>query len=129
MASIEQIQSWTISEILGEIQRLLPEGASFVEATKDGWHIATVQQVVLDSSEPKILWSDRGPDRRLTVLNGFGWLWLRNQKPRHPAWKPRQGPEPVRYNPAPFPNIPNFSHLDPAKIRAVYESGAKKKRR
>lgn len=127
MPSIEQIATWTVEEILGEIQRLLPEGTAFVEAAKEGWHVATVQQRGAENAEPQILWTDNGPDRRLVLLNAFGWLWLRGQKPKHPAWKPR-GTEPARRHPAgAFPTVPDPPDLDPENVRSVYENPPKRK--
>lgn len=126
MPSIEEIGTWTPEETLQEIQRLLPEGTAFVEAVKNGWHILTVQQRGGPGEEPKVLWTDNGPDRRLLLLNAFGWLWLRKQKPRHPAWKPRNGVRPARPHPVPT-NFQDPPDLDPKNIRAVYEKWPKRK--
>jgi hypothetical protein len=131
MPQIEEISSWSIQEILDEIQRLLPEGTRFVEAAKQGWYLASVQQVVPDVPnlpEPKVLWSDGGPDRRLLLLNAFGWIWLHDQKPKHPAWRPRSGGRPARRHPTgPFPKIADPPDLDPEEIRSVYEKPPKRK--
>jgi hypothetical protein len=127
MPSIEEISAWSVQDILSEIQRLLPEGFRFTEAAKEGWCIASVQQTVAESPEAKVLWSDSGPDRRLLLLNAFGWIWLRGQTPKHPAWRPRPGGQPVRRHPAPFPKVPDPPDLDPAEIRSVYEKGPKRK--
>jgi hypothetical protein len=127
MPSVENIEVWTIDETLGEIARLLPEGTVFVEAVKEGWHTAFIQRKGDGTTPPEILWQDHGPDRRILLLNAFGWLWLRGQKTKHPAWKPRTGNDPVRRHPAHFPNVPDPPDLDPEKLRAVYEKGPKRK--
>lgn len=127
MPSIEQIDAWSVEEILGEIRRLLTPGLSFVEATKEGWATGSFQQPSKEEgSEPVILWSNTNADRRIMLLNAFGWLWLRNQKPKHPAWKPRPGGQPARRHPSPlkFQDPPD---LDPEHIRAVYEKDSKGK--
>lgn len=128
MPSIEEIATWTIEEILGEIARLLPEGTVFVEAAKEGWHVATVQQKGAENTESQVLWTDNGPDRRLVLLNAFGWLWLRGQKTHHPAWKPRPGGKPARPHPfGPSPQVPDPPDLDPKHVRSVYENPPKRK--
>ena len=126
MPSIEEIESWSIDTILAEIKRLLPPGTSFVEGSRNGWIVVTVQKMDAENPDEKIMWSDNGPDRRLLLLNAFGWLWVRTQKPRHPAWKPRPGGMPTRPHPAPL-NFQGPPDLDPANIRAVYEKGPKRK--
>jgi hypothetical protein len=125
MPQIEEISSWSIQEILDEIQRLLPEGTRFVEAAKQGWCLASVQQVV-GETDPKVLWSDGGPDRRLLLLNAFGWVWLHDQKPKHPAWRPRPGGRPARRHPSPS-KVADPPDLDPDEIRSVYETPPKRK--
>ncbi len=124
MPSIEEISSWTIQEIIQEVVRLLPARQALVEARNEGWHVATIQETAADA-ETKILWTDRNADRKLVLLNAFGWLWLRNQKPHHPAWKPRDGGRPMR-RPVHSAKVADPADLDPAEIRAVYEKGPKR---
>lgn len=127
MPSIEQISTWTIPEILQEIRARLTEGCTFVEGTKEGWYIATVQQTVANA-EVKVLWSESGADRKILLLNAFGWLWLRDQQPKRPAWRPRTGEGPSRPTRGPLVNVPDPPDLDPAEIRAVYQKGPPKRK-
>src|SRR5271166_2871739 len=127
MPSLEEISTWTIQDIRTEIQKLVPEGHTFAESVKDGWHFAVLQCTAPSSNLSEVLWSDQNPDRKLLLLNAFGWLWLRGQKPKHPAWKAHRGGQPARRHPAPFPKIADPPDLDPKEIRAVYEKGPNKK--
>ena len=122
MPSIEQISTWTIQEIVQEIGRILPAGQALVEAVTDGWHVATIER----SEDATVLWTDRNADRKLVLLNAFGWLWLHNQKPKHPAWKPREGNRPARPHPTRGPRVADPADLDPDEIRSVYEKERKK---
>src|SRR5580693_8461209 len=123
--SIEEMTTWSISDIEREIRKLLPPEWTFGTAVKDGWHGAELRNGV---SEPQ--WVDWQADRRLVLLNCFGWLWMRNHKTLNPAWRVRRGEINVQdlRNRRPAQRVPRTygapvsdpEDLDPEHVHTVY---------
>jgi hypothetical protein len=125
MPTINEIASWTLEEIRIEILKILPAGWSFREGREERW----VQAAFFKTGSPETppYWSDTHMDPRLLLLNAFGWLWVRCQKPKHPVWRPRSAPSRVVARPT-IPQVPDPSDLDPQRIRQVYEEKSKKRK-
>jgi hypothetical protein len=119
MLTVEEITSWTVDQLLTELLGLLSPQEVFDERiVEGGWTTASVTRV--EGPTRTVLWSGTEPDRRLLLLNAFGWVWLRGQKTKHPVWKPR-GPEGARPAPRPHPAVPDPPDLDPEEVtRLVY---------
>ena len=124
MPSIEEIGAWSLDEIRGEIVKIIPAGWSFQEGREDRWfHVSFIKTG--EPEEPPF-WSDKHTDPRLLLLNAFGWLWTRHQKPTHPKWRPRDPTTRPAIRP-PIPQVSDPPDLDPKEIQKVY--GEKLKRR
>jgi hypothetical protein len=116
MPSVEEINSWSDGQIVAEIRKLLPPHWSFTErpGSRQEWPAATI------ASPDATVWEGTEADRRILLLNAFGWIWLRGQKTKHPIWRVR-GQEGARPAPRPPPSIPDPPDLDPEEInRMVY---------
>lgn len=119
MFSLEEMTTWSPEDIEVEIRKLLPPEWTFSTKLKDGWFGATIL------SGLETLWTDWHADRRTLFLNAFGWLWVREQKPRHPAWKRRTGEvRPVIMEGlVTLPgaeDVPDPEDLDPEVLASVY---------
>lgn len=123
MASVDQIAAWSAEELRVEIAKLVPKDHTFVEEESDGWFTVSVQ-----TSESKVLWADRGILPKTVLTNAFGWLWMRQQKPKHPAWALRS-PNQAHHDIPAVRRTPDPPDLDPEEIRKVYERESKKPKR
>jgi hypothetical protein len=114
MPSVDEMERWTADDARQEINKILPAGWSF-EAHRDeeGWCHASFH------SADGPIWSESHPDLKLLLLNAFGWLWLRGQKPKHPAWRIREGAKPARPAPQPHPAVADPPDLDPEEINSL----------
>jgi len=117
--TVNEVTSWTVDQILDELLKILPPNHFFTERiVEGGWTAAAV--TLVEGVTRSVQWEDAAPDRRLLLLNAFGWAWLRGQKTQHPVWKPR-GPEGARTAPRPHPAIPDPPDVDPEEVtRLVY---------
>ncbi len=115
--SAEEMTAWSEQDVEAELRRLLPSNWQLNTGAQDGWYYAAL----LDE-DTKTVWEEWGAVRRLLLLNAFGWLWMRNQTPKHPAWK-------VRTHEVLLPNLtpstkeplPDPEDVTPEEIRAVYD--------
>lgn len=119
--SVEEMTAWTAEEAAAAIGKLLPAGWTIgLNQDDQGWFHGEIKD-----AEAAVQWSDWQADRRVLLLNGFGFLWLRGQKTRHPAWRPR-GMASARPNPADpmsrVSSVPDPADLDPAEVQSVYSS-------
>jgi hypothetical protein len=111
--SVEEMTTWTADEAEAQLRKLLPEGWSLVLRQEEGWFSA----YVLDGLG-ELQWSDWNADRRLLCLNGVGVMWLRGQKPHHPAWRPRR--DNARPPTPPKADVADPPDLDPKEVQSVY---------
>ncbi len=123
----EEISAWSIEELEAEIDAALPSGwsLSFRESPDGYWEF--VIQSVTDESEPLIRLEKENADRRLGLLDVYGWLWLEGS-PKPPAgspWAPRPelsieivtGHANIRGS-----KVPDPEDLDPAEIALIHKS-------
>lgn len=75
-------------EVQAAILTNLPDDCVFLLAEEAGTGVWTAQFVDLDGAS---LFESSYPDRKLTLLNAFGYLWGRFYQPRNPIWQRRQG--------------------------------------
>ncbi len=120
MHSLEEMTAWTAEDAQAAILASLPEGWSFIPKTVSGWAVAQ-----FTDENGKVVWEDHSADVRLLFFNAYGWLHLREHKPRSPAWKLRTK-EVDLYRPTqpgqvyPHVPVPDPEDLDPEEVKAVY---------
>lgn len=119
MLSLEEMASWDVQDVRAAIASDLPEGWKFIPEVVNGWYFAKYFDDV-----GRVVWEDQSADQRLLFFNAYGWLHLRNHKPRIPAWKLRTSevsPATVAGR-ASHPQIvvPDPEDLDPDEVRSVY---------
>lgn len=123
MFSLEEMGTWTIAEVRGEIRKLLIPAWKLRESKVEGWFRAEL------TGPEGTLWEDSQADERILLLNLFGWLYLRNAQPKHPAWKARPATKRIRVGPTqggPQANMGEPADLDPVEIDPlVYPKGDK----
>lgn len=123
----EEISAWSIEELEAEIHAALPQGwtLSSRHASDGYWEFAV--KSVTEESEPLIRLERENADRRLGLLDVYGWLWLEGL-PKPPAgspWAPRReltvgivtGHANVKGS-----SIPDPEDLDPAEVARVHQS-------
>lgn len=124
----EEILAWSISELEAEIQAALPKGwVVLSHYTPEGyWEIKL--QSLDDSLNPVIHLEKENADRRLVLLDVYGWLWLEiSPKPEEGSpWALRRrdltvdvvtGHATVKGS-----RVPDPEDLDPAEIELVHKS-------
>jgi hypothetical protein len=121
MPSFSEVYCWTNTEILTEIIALRPEGwDARLETPPQG-----INRIQIFNNEGGLEWEDAQLDRRLLLLNAFGWLFARsNPEAASFLWKRGDAPTgPVRAGDRPLPGVTfaDPEDLDPAAIEAVYE--------
>jgi len=122
--SIQEISAWSLDEIRGEIERLLPEDWQF----RDGWDQNTLCWFVCferfgEAPDPVLIWEDSTSDHRINLLNAFGHLWTKLQPKPQPdsPWSRQQEltAEHVRQKAL---ELADPEDLDPDEIKSVYET-------
>ena len=119
MFSLEEMSSWDVQDVRAAIISDLPGGWKFIAEVVNGWYFAKF----LDDVE-RVVWEDQSADQRLLFFSAYGWMHLRNHKPRIPAWKLRTSEvnptETIAGRAAPHIEVPDPEDLDPEEVRSVY---------
>lgn len=116
MFTAEEAAFWTVEETLHRLQSALPIGWRLTLRGEARYSVAELH----DETGQRV-WISSNPDPKLLYLEGLGWLRVRNHKPSHPAWRPREREALLRV-PNPVSQDPDPPDLDPAEIEAVYKS-------
>jgi hypothetical protein len=122
----EEISAWSIEELEAEIQKGLPEGWSFhSHPAPDGYWEYKIQS--LGDLGPVIHMEKENADRRLGLLDVYGWLWLETlpKPPEGSPWALRRdvtigvvtGHANIRGS-----EIPDPEDLDPAEVALVHKT-------
>lgn len=117
MPSVEEMSAWTEEETRAAIHVLLPEGWHFNLLRREGMLVA--QFLGPDGGE---IWARAEPDRKILLLNAYGWLWSRGKSPEHPMWRSRTKLTrvPVHRVGLPGVEVPDPEDLDPEEVVSVY---------
>ena len=111
--------TWTSDDIRAQIRASLPDGWTLSESRQEGWFHAAINDL---ENTPQ--WEDAQADVRILLFNGYGWLTMRQQKTKHPAWRPHPKqlrlPGNVQGSFGRPTIIPDPEDLDPKEIEAVY---------
>jgi len=122
--SFEEINHWTVDDINTQILTHLPKGWNFdLQTLPTHWRAAYKDENGVQ------VWAEEHYALRILLLSAFMWLWQRlNPTPVHPAWNPSAPRQlaPVRHSTAQH-TIPDPTDLNPAHIRSVYDSHARKR--
>lgn len=115
MPTLAEMTTWSLEDIQREIHSLLPEGWKFGWRQEEGvaW---------FESDSGLIPWECTEIVPETLLLNAYGFLWRRTQKPGHPAWGSRTSRILVPVGGVSLLGIgvPDPEDLDPAEILAVY---------
>lgn len=116
MQSPDDARAWSDSQIEGEIARSVGALDFVCEWVGAAW----VARIEAPAGE--VVYQGESVDRRLALLNVYGYLWLKEQPPvvQGSVWDPttaRPGQAPV---PKPAQSIPDPEDLDPDEVAAVY---------
>lgn len=121
--TLEEMRQWPPDEIHGAILVALPPECRF-ELTDEGgqWRARFF------GPDGAVLWWNTYGDPQVLLFDAYGWLWMRRQKPKHPAWKPRTSRTlvPVYGSTAHGPSVPDPEDLNPAEIDTVYSEHSKR---
>ena len=126
LPTLEEITTWTDEEVEAALELLLPPEWSFkVSETHEVWSVT-----ILDA-EGAVVFVDCFPDRRMNLLNGYGFLWLRLYKPVNPNWVRRRdelrGPARRGFMHLPgSENLPDPEDFDPASVYDLDPTGRPK---
>lgn len=121
----EEISAWSVEELEAEIQNALPKGWTLFSQLTEGYWAFRLQSS--GENEPEVHLEKENADRRLGLLDVYGWLWLETT-PKPPAgspWGPRReltvgivtGHANIKGS-----NVPDPEDLDPAEIARVHKS-------
>lgn len=102
------------------IRALLRPGESFTIALDSGWLVGQV------TSGTELVWDNLGFDRKILLLDAYGWLWTRDQPPStSPIWAVRSKEiargDVARRATSHLP-IPDPEDLDPTEVASVYDA-------
>jgi len=119
--TLEGIVAWTEEEILVHLRFLLPAG----------WDFTLDESGILEARLIEggvVRWERQGVDRRILLLDAYGWLYHKVRTvPAHPLWS-RQRDDfrvPIR-SPSDGNSLPG--DLDPEQIATVYADHIQPKR-
>jgi len=120
MSRLYDSSAFSVPEVAGEIATVLPAGWDFEydRLPEGGFYVGEVRD-----QDGAVMWSGNSPDERLLLLNCYGWLVLRGQKPKHPAWQRtvQLSPQQVTGSMAAVvSDMPDPGDLDPGQVESVY---------
>lgn len=116
MATWAEVSTWTNSDIVVEIQKLLPEEWVFEHQLEP---TGAFSARVVEMSMGYVQWQDEQADERLLLLNAYGWLFTRKPTARHPAWI-RGESNVVPVTKQMLPVVEDPEDLNPSEIESVY---------
>lgn len=117
---IEEVQTWSEQDLYVQIHLLLPEGWHFHHASAEGFTSASITDAtdlaVWECEEPL-------PDRRMIMLEAYGWLYYRQHKTSNPVWTRRREIDRHtvlgRRGLPGVENVPDPGDLDPTQIEEI----------
>jgi hypothetical protein len=117
----EDILGWSDDQIESELASSLSGRAVVCEWTGSSWSVR-IEKAGFDGGASRIVYRSDNLDRRLALLEAYGYVWL-NEQPsisRGSLWDPER-PRPARAPvPRPAEVIADPPDLDPEEIAAVY---------
>jgi hypothetical protein len=121
MPTFEELRCWTPDEIETAIRLGVPHDIQFacgLDREAGAWFVRFWRE---DAEGKKtILFEDWGFEQRITYLNAYGWMWVRQQPKPSPVspWA-RRGEVPIARRKKP-PQVPDPEDLNPEEVLAVY---------
>jgi hypothetical protein len=125
MPTIEEMNLWSVEEILAELERLLPEGWLFRHIRKPSglWKALVID--LRDEKKPLVMWEGDNIDERLLLFDVYGWLWIKQEPPgQNSAWRLRRGEltkEAVTQRVATKREASDPEDLDPKAVASLYK--------
>jgi hypothetical protein len=117
----DDILGWSDDRIERELARRLIGCGLVCEWTGSTWS-ARIETTAVDGGSPRIVYRSDNLDRRLALLEAYGYVWLNEQPPtlRGSLWDPER----IRPARAPVPKVREVvadpPDLDPEEVAAVY---------
>jgi hypothetical protein len=128
LPSLEELTALNHAEIEALIRVNLPPGHTFTFAEEAGepWGVWTAE---VSDMEGNVVFTSSYPDRRLTLLNAYGFVWRSRYKPQNPVWQRRRDDlrEKARKGIMHLPGadaVPDPDDLNPG---SVYDLGSKER--
>jgi hypothetical protein len=116
--SIEETRIWTAEQVFDRLRAMLPAGWTIAQAVESGWH-----SVILQDAEGVQQWAGEHVDPKFVGLDALGWLRVRGQAVKNPAWRPRDQEVSLHRPPMPVVSaVPDPEDLDPKEVEAVYRT-------
>lgn len=121
MEAPDELLSWSESQIEIEIVSSLNDLEFVCEWEGSGWS-ARIETPVAEGERTHVIYTAANADRRLALLDVYGYLWLKEQPApiKGSPWDPEQ----ARPSKAPVPkasqSVADPEDLDPDQIAAVY---------
>ena len=118
--SLDEIVLYTDVEIETHIRQLLRPGEFFTLGRDETWFVS---EITLRGETSSLLWDHLGFDRRLLLLDAYGWLWARVQPASTSTiWvRQREITRDDVARRAASSTTPDPEDLDPEEVRSVYE--------
>lgn len=110
-----EISLWGPEEAEFAVRQSVPSGWELAVRVEDGLAVSEIRD-----SQGVVVWFGSNWDLKLLYLDALGWLMIRNHKPLHPAWRPRQRDLPLSV-PSYASDEPEPLDLDPDEVAAVYK--------
>lgn len=115
MPTVDEVALSSDAEIEAYLRQLLRPGEDIVITWNNFWLARVV-------SGETLLWDLTGFDRRVLLLDVYGWLWKRTQPAVSPLWRRRQELTRADVNrQATSSREPDPEDVDPGEVQAVYE--------
>lgn len=129
LPTLEELTALNLAEIEALVRVNLPADQvfTFEEEPGEPWGVWTAE--VCDA-EGVVVFTSSYPDKRLTLLNAYGFVWRAHYRTKNPAWQRRRDDlrEKARRGIMYLPGaaaVPDPDDLDPG---SVYDLGPKEQR-
>lgn len=121
LPDLETMTAWTEAELLAAIQ--VYGDADWVFSFEEEGETGVWAGTFYDA-EGKVLFETRYPERRISLMNAYGFIWRRLYKPTNPVWQRRRDDLRVaaRSGLMHLPgqeNVPDPDDLNPASVYDV----------
>lgn len=124
-ATLEEMSVWSAEDVESQIHIHCPKDVAFDFSVKDGFYRVQFKRQEEEGQEqkdedPEVLWAGSGFDKKIVLLDAYGWLWAQALSPRRATVWTRRGEVTPAKATRKANNIPDPDDLDPDKLDAVY---------
>lgn len=129
MVNPEEVSAWSVEELEAEIINLLPQGWELRSQRESSGHWSVWIQRPSEAGGPVLELDREGADKRLTLLDVFGWLWMRNMPTpsTDSPWVRRNNPSVQSvtrtvHAAVKGSHIPDPEDLDPSQVALIHKT-------